>query len=1199
MSRLHLLNKVSPNTIFARSGKQQKSPSAIPIDIEINEAPEIPAENNLPEDEGESSIEPNTESPEPEATDFTDLEVAEISGEEAEWDPLATEKTEVEAVLEDLPTDSSSLTSEQLPVNSQEDETTAETTEITTKKAETFSEVDSSLEISSEESGEEIEVVDAEEDSTLDSESIDPVAENESESELEDEAIVALANDIKAEIESTESTESTETTDESEEEEFAPVETIQNSEFTSGVFTVGDTGEVTVDFLFDGGGYQGELAVFSLDAMEEFELGSEEFIQEAASRALSNTTLGHIIISDPTEGAKFTGELGEGDSNSGEYLGTKTFILRPGDKFGFMLVPNGQVQQIYSDPSAGGALRPLFSMATANPNDTFHLGQIADVTGNGNTFVMEDLRVDTGSDRDYNDLIFQIRGATGTAVSLDDVIDPAKDWRTSDLGQALVDYALETSEVDSQVVDAIGEITTAISTDLAPELQGMLEQLQSTLTGITTNPAITLEPSPDAPTAEQQDQIIAQLNAEIEAAFAELANSEYVDVNTLAGKFNFPRENQPLLGVIDTGFLANNPDIDSSRIILGQDYIDNDNNPLFSADTEDNHGTKILEIIAATQNNSVGFDGVNDDAPLWLGRAVGSGEWSESLVEFVDAVKQSGQPNGLINLSFDLTQQNSDGSITTRTQFTQAEIDALRYARDHDVLIIAAAGNQGTDILSALGQASEHFDNIVTVGAADEAANRADYSSYGRGLDLLAYGWQTDDPTIATGNLSPDLFASLTSQEAQLVEKLMKQSDSSGNESLSLSEEKQAFAATQKLLAQTLSSFDQVGRNGDTELGQMGIAGTSIAAAKVTGAASQVWAANPNLSAAQIKEILKDTAIDLDTPGWDLETGAGLLNMGLAVQLGLVTKAEAYTASSDPLFPALGTLDSSATPQERPAFLKKVWREVKRVFKQVITFVEKVVSVVERVVNLVGKVVDVITKAIPLFNKIGGFISSIASKFICLPILGKIGIVLGGIALVGAAVAGAIFAFRKPKTTDQQQVVVVQKDPQQILDLEAAWKLLTPQQQNAIGPALKQGLDPKYLPLFDGTDPDGIIPILSTLSSLSPQQQQDLSGYLVDGVPSLWQTFFNGTDPNNPFVPTSVKNSWSSLSPAQQNVLQPLLLNGTTSSYGRPLLNGDPDGVVDILGVLGSTALNDTQRSLMASFLFTPGGIPPEYENRF
>jgi hypothetical protein len=35
--------------------------------------------------------------------------------------------------------------------------------------------------------------------------------------------------------------------------------------------------------------------------------------------------------------------------------------------------------------------------------------------------------------------------------------------------------------------------------------------------------------------------------------------------------------------VIDTGIAANNPDIDYSRIILGQDRVDGDANPLLSA----------------------------------------------------------------------------------------------------------------------------------------------------------------------------------------------------------------------------------------------------------------------------------------------------------------------------------------------------------------------------------------------------------------------------------------------------------------------------------------------------------------------------------------------------------------------------------------------------------------------------------------
>ncbi|MEG3869843.1 MULTISPECIES: S8 family serine peptidase, partial [unclassified Microcoleus] len=283
----------------------------------------------------------------------------------------------------------------------------------------------------------------------------------------------------------------------------------------------------------------------------------------------------------------------------------------------------------------------------------------------------------------------------------------------------------------------------------------------------------------------------------------------------------------PLVGIIDTGFRVNNPDIDSSRISLGKDWIDGDNNPLLQLGEGDEHGTQMLEIIAATRNNNIGIDGINDRSPLWLGRAVGSGDWAQSLIEFVDAAKASGQPNAVINLSFDLTQTNSDGSLTTRQELTGLERAALTYAQLNNVLIVAAAGNENS-ILSALGQATKEFDNIITVGAA-EGWNRANYSSYSE-VDYANYGKGVD--ILAQGGASN------------------------------------------------------------------GASGTSVAAAKVTGAASLMWAANPQLNYSQVMDILKRTATDLNTPNWDSQTGLGLLNIHAAVYLAKATQPEVYTLGS-------------------------------------------------------------------------------------------------------------------------------------------------------------------------------------------------------------------------------------------------------------------------------------------------------------
>lgn len=252
------------------------------------------------------------------------------------------------------------------------------------------------------------------------------------------------------------------------------------SPFTSGVFTVGSTGQVTIDYLFDGGGYQGELAIFSLEGMELYEPGSEAFIQEAARRALSETDLGHVVVRDAIEGAKYSGGMShEGDFNSGEYREARTVSMKAGSQFGVMLVPNGTVEQVLTDPGSDGSIRPLFSLATANPNDTLHVGQIGDVTGQGTTFAMEDLRTDGYSDRDYNDIVFRVQGATGQAESLDFLLDAGLDWRTTELGQQIAAYdpfniELEfgTGLTDSQraIIEAAAKSVEALLTQGVPTM---------------------------------------------------------------------------------------------------------------------------------------------------------------------------------------------------------------------------------------------------------------------------------------------------------------------------------------------------------------------------------------------------------------------------------------------------------------------------------------------------------------------------------------------------------------------------------------------------------------------------------------------------------------------------------------------------------------------------------------------------------
>ncbi|NJL86013.1 MAG: hypothetical protein HC886_08560 [Leptolyngbyaceae cyanobacterium SM1_1_3] len=82
-----------------------------------------------------------------------------------------------------------------------------------------------------------------------------------------------------------------------------------------GEFTVGATGQVSVEFVFDGGAYTGELALFSLTGLESLMPGSDAYTAEAARRALSGSSEGYVVISDAKQRATVSGELGERDWN--------------------------------------------------------------------------------------------------------------------------------------------------------------------------------------------------------------------------------------------------------------------------------------------------------------------------------------------------------------------------------------------------------------------------------------------------------------------------------------------------------------------------------------------------------------------------------------------------------------------------------------------------------------------------------------------------------------------------------------------------------------------------------------------------------------------------------------------------------------------------------------------------------------------
>jgi len=227
---------------------------------------------------------------------------------------------------------------------------------------------------------------------------------------------------------------------------------------------------VNIDWLYDGGRYQGQFGIFSLDGMGQFTPGSPEFITEVTNRVLSNTEKGYLVFSDLEEGARFSGILGNEikDWNGGDYKGVKSFAMKPGSCFATVLIPNSTFASLAQNPATTDTnKRPLFSLVSSNPAYGMYMGQMADVNGMGKAYSYEDKDA-AASDKDYNDLIVMITGATADLPSIDDLKSQRRekrdygDWRDSAFGQMIMAHVGSAPLTDPITVTLKGSATLLV-----------------------------------------------------------------------------------------------------------------------------------------------------------------------------------------------------------------------------------------------------------------------------------------------------------------------------------------------------------------------------------------------------------------------------------------------------------------------------------------------------------------------------------------------------------------------------------------------------------------------------------------------------------------------------------------------------------------------------------------------------------------
>ncbi|MEZ4237508.1 MAG: S8 family serine peptidase [Myxococcota bacterium] len=173
-----------------------------------------------------------------------------------------------------------------------------------------------------------------------------------------------------------------------------------------------------------------------------------------------------------------------------------------------------------------------------------------------------------------------------------------------------------------------------------------------------------------------------------------------------------------IVAVVDTG-IAKVEDLQGTKILPGASFV-----PGTTDATDDQgHGTHVAGTIAQTTNNGIGVAGVAPEATLMPVKVLssmgfGSSAWIASGIDY--AVDEGAD---VINLSL-------GGGYSAIIH------NAIKKAKQHGVIVVAAAGNSGRRGVGYPGALEE----AIGVSATGPDGSMAPYSSYGEGVDIAAPG---------------------------------------------------------------------------------------------------------------------------------------------------------------------------------------------------------------------------------------------------------------------------------------------------------------------------------------------------------------------------------------------------------------------------------------------------------------------------
>jgi subtilisin family serine protease len=371
----------------------------------------------------------------------------------------------------------------------------------------------------------------------------------------------------------------------------------------------------------------------------------------------------------------------------------------------------------------------------------------------------------------------------------------------------------------------------------------------------------------------------------------------------------------PKVCIVDSGYDIGHEDLQKTAV----DGINLTRAGAWNTD-ENSHGTHVAGTVAALGNNGVGVVGVvgSGNLPLHIAKvfdASGSAR-SSLIVKAVQACADAG--SRVISMSL-------GGGGATR--FEQRLYDGMQ-ARG--ILVVAAAGNDGTSAVSY----PAGYQSVMSVAAVDAAAAWADFSQFNADVEIagpgvavtstvpvgsqlgssvsvgaLAYPSQPMDGSAllsATGPLadfglgSAAVRGSMTGKvclisrgSISFADKVQNCQSSGGVGAIiynnaegelfgTLAGARTAIPSVGITQADGQALLELVGQLATVSVGgtadvYAAYSGTSMATPHVSAVAALVWSHFPQCTAAQVRAALTATARDIDAPGPDERTGAGLV----------------------------------------------------------------------------------------------------------------------------------------------------------------------------------------------------------------------------------------------------------------------------------------------------------------------------------